>query len=124
MIRQTAMIRLRQSAFALLGVAALACAGWTAASAQNTPVGSGPGPHPPAVGRGLAAPSRGLRPARKQCFWRAAQAGESFARSGTCSAKSSAAVGSRCGCYLKGRVHPGTVIAMPPFQVGPPPAVR
>ena len=121
---------IRQTAFAILGVAALACAGCIAASAQQRPPGyvpppnSGPSNRPPTVGSGLATPSRGLRPARKQCFWRNAQGGGSFGTSGTCGAAGSAAVGSRCGCYLKGSVHPGTIIAMPSVAVGPPQAVR
>jgi len=121
---------IRQAAFALLGAAALAGAGWTAASAQDKrpgyvpPPGMGPSHRPPTVARGLPTPARGVRPARKQCFWRDAQGGGSFGTSGTCTAASSAAVGSRCGCYLKGHVHPGTVIALPPVAVGQPRVVR
>jgi hypothetical protein len=120
----------RQAAFAVLGLVAFACVGWTVALAQDKPPGytrpplSGPSNRPPAVGQGLDTPSRGLRPERKQCFWRDAQAGGPFGASGTCPAASSAAEGSRCGCYLKGRVHPGTIIAMPPVQVGPSQGVR
>jgi hypothetical protein len=115
---------IRQTVFALLGVVALACAGWTAAFAQDKPPGSGPSDRPPAVARGLDTPTRGLRPARKQCFWRNAQAGGPFGASGTCAAASSAAVGSRCGCYLKGSVHRGTIVAMPPVEMGPSQAPR
>jgi hypothetical protein len=121
---------IRQTAFALLGVVALACAGWTAAFAQDKPTGytrppvNGPSNRPLAVGQGLDTPSRGLRPERKQCFWRDAQAGGPFGASGTCPAASSAAVGSRCGCYSKGRVHQGAIIAMPPVQMGPSQVVR
>jgi hypothetical protein len=115
---------IRQTAFALLGVVALACAGFPAAFAQDKPPGSGPSSRPPAVARGLDTPVRGLRPARKQCFWRDAQAGGPFGASGTCAAASSAAVGSRCGCYSKGRVHKGSIIAMPPVETGPSQAPR
>jgi hypothetical protein len=97
---------IRQTAFALLGVVALACAGWTAASAQDKP-----------PGRDFVRPSPDLRPrgmpGQKMCFWRDAQSGGPFGSSGTCPAASSAAVGSRCGCYSKGRRHQGTIIAAP-----------
>jgi hypothetical protein len=117
---------MRQTVFAFLGVAALACAGWTAASAQNTPLappGSGPSNRPPAVGRGIATPSRGLRPTPKQCFWRNAQAGGPFGASGTCPAASSAAVGSRCHCWGGRPPRTGTIISIP-ITRGPPPVVR
>lgn len=125
--RNTHMIR--QTAFALLGAVAL-CAGWTAALAQDKrpgyvpPPGMGPSNRPPVVAPRLPTPTQGLRPARKQCFWRDERGGGSFGTSGTCTAASSAAVGSRCGRYLKGHVHPGTIIAMSPLAVGQPSAVR
>ena len=121
---------MHQVAFAFLGAVALACGGWSAASAQDKrpgyvpPPGMGPSHRPPVIARGLPTPPRGLRPARKQCFWRDAQGGGSFGTSGTCTAASSAAVGSRCGCYLKGHVHPGTIMAMQPVAVGPTRPVR
>jgi hypothetical protein len=96
---------IRQTALTLLGVAALACAGWTAASAQQTP-----------PGRDFVRPTPDLTPrampGQKKCFWRA-NSGGGFGTSGFCPAKSSAALGSRCGCYLKGSVHPGTIVAAP-----------
>jgi hypothetical protein len=116
-----------QTPLAILGVAALACAGWTAASAQQGPAGyvpppnSGPSNRPPPIGQGLATPSRGLRPTRNQCFWRDAQSGGPFGSSGTCPAASSAVVGSVCHCW-RGRPHTGRVMSMGPY--GPPQTVR
>src|SRR5882757_2826020 len=70
----------RQTAFALLAVVALACAGWTAAFAQDKPTGytrpsvDEPSSRPLAVAQKLDTPSLGIR-TRRQCFWRDTHAG-------------------------------------------------
>lgn len=111
----------RRSTLTLLAAIAFFCAGSNVASAQERPPGSGRPDRPPAVGSGpppveARAPSSkvpaGLQPARKLCFWQAAE-GRPFATGRTCAPTTLGPVGSQCACRVGGVQHAGKIISAP-----------
>ena len=121
----------RQTAFAVLGAAALALAGGTAAFPLDHPPPGGPtrGPTPQA-GPVHVFGRTPREPGRKLCAWRSAEGG-GFGRSGFCGIGSGASIGSPCECRFRTggdgnrgiyKSYSGQVIAQP--LPGPPPVVR
>jgi hypothetical protein len=110
----------RHSTLTLLAAIAFFCAGSNVASAQERPPGSGRPDRPPAAGSGPPVEARapsgkvpaGLQPARKLCFWQAAE-GRPFATGRTCAPTTLGPVGSQCACRVGGVQHAGKIISAP-----------